>query len=445
MKAGNRHKFSLVAYLRLVHRKMPRKAYFMILAAAVGFATGIACVVLKTLIKWVSHVMLSHFHPEGNWILLILPVIGLTLVAIFCRYIIRCQLSEGTDRLIKFLHKGGYRISSKLMFGPIIANVLTLGLGGSAGAEGPIAVTGASISGTLARCLGMTPHQIRIFIGCGAGAGIAAIFKAPVGGMLFALEILQLPFTTFTVLALLLSCLAAAMTCYIFTGFTFDVFLNSAEPFGAESYVALAVFGVVAGLYSLFYNHCVRTAGRLLDRIGPVWGKILTAGIMLGILLYLFPALYGEGYGVMDSMLNGRIDALYDGTPISAGRGLGHIALIVGGILLFKGWAVGLTTKAGVAGDFAPTLFAGSLAGLLFAMVANHLCGCSLPVGDFALIGMCAVFAGVIRAPFMAMFLTPEMTGNFTLFLPMVLASALCYGVVRLVKSENFYHERFFK
>ena len=399
------HLLRPVAYLRLARRYVPPKAYMMILAAATGVITGLACVVLRLLIKWVSGALTRHFPPAGDWTLLVLPLIGLTLTALFCRYIVRRPLNLGTDRLLDFLDKGRYIISKKLMFGPIIANVLTLGFGGSAGAEGPIAVTGASISGTIARRLGLTPDQIRIFIGCGAGAGIAAIFKAPVGGMLFALEILRLPFTTFTVLALLLGCLASAMTCYIFTGFTFDVFLDSAEPFEAGSYMALAIFGIAAGLYSLLYNHFVRVARRMIRRMGHEWIRITVAGAILGVLLFLFPALYG-------------------------------------GILLAKGLAVGLTTQAGVAGDFAPTLFAGSLAGLLFALTANNLFGCSLPVGDFTLIGMCAVFAGVIRAPFMAMFLTPEMTGNFTLFLPMVLASSLCYGVVRLVKSENFYHEK---
>lgn len=429
-----------IAYLRLKKRYMPR-SFTMMLAAAVGFATGFACVILKYLIKTVSSATTGLVTDGHRLLFIILPVVGLGLTTIFCRKIIGRNLSRGTDRLISFLKQGGYILNKDLLIGPIIANTLTLGFGGSAGAEGPIATTGSAIGNSFGRVFGLTPDQLRMMIGCGAGAGIAAIFKAPVGGMLFALEILRLPFTTYTVLALLLSCLASALTCYIFTGFTFDVFLNSAESFDAGAYLALAVFGVVAGLYSLFYNHCVRVAGRMLGRMKARWLQIAVAGAVLGVLLFLFPALYGEGYGVMDKMLNGHVAALYDGTPLPFGEGFGHMAIVVGGILLVKGIAVGLTTNAGVAGDFAPTLFAGSLAGLLFATAANHLCGCTLPVGDFALIGMCAVFAGVIRAPFMAMFLTPEMTGNFTLFLPMVLASALCYGVVRLVKSKNFYHE----
>lgn len=436
----NKHGLCPAGRLRLARRSMSPTAYTMILAAFTGTVTGFLCVLLKWLIAWISHWFTPTASAADNFYLMGLPLIGLVLAAIFTRLILRRQLAHGTERLIDFLGKGGYAMSPKLTFGPIIANSLTLGFGGSAGAEGPIAVTGAAVSSLLVRRLGFTPEQIRLFIGFGAGAGIAAIFKAPVGGMLFALEILRLPFTTVTVLALLLACLASALTCFMFTGFSFDVFLQTAQPFSLDAYLALAVFGVAAGLYSLFYTHTERIAQRVLGKISPLWGQLLFAGVVMGILLYIFPALYGEGYGVMDRMLNGRPEALCAGTPIEIADSLVFLSVVIGGILLVKGFVVGLTTTAGVAGDFAPTLFAGSLAGLLFATIANSAFGLSLPVDDFALIGMCATFAGIIRAPFMAMFLTPEMTGNFTLFLPMVLASALSYGVVRLVHNTNFYH-----
>ena len=412
----------------------------MLLAAAVGFTTGFACVILKYLIKTVSEAITHFSHDGGNLWFLVLPVIGFGLSAFFCHKIVRRDLSHGTDKLIAFLKRGGSVVNRKLLFAPIIANTFTLGFGGSAGAEGPIATTGSAIGNSLGRIFGLTSAQLRLLTGCGAGAGIAAIFKAPVGGMLFTLEILGLPFTTSSVLALLLACLASALTCYICTGFSFDVFLASAPLFETDDYLALALFGVAAGIYSIYYVNASKWSGRLVNRIGSAWLKVVVAGLSLGALLYFFPALYGEGYGVMDKMLNGNIAALYSRSPFAVADTWTMAALVVG-LLLTKAVAVGITTNAGVAGDFAPTLFAGSLAGLLFASIANAL-GCNLPVGDFALIGMCAVFAGVIRAPFMAMFLTPEMTGNFTLFLPMVLASALSYAIVRIATGRSFYHRK---
>lgn len=428
-----------IAFVRLKKRFMPY-SFTMMLAVAVGFVTGFACVVLKYLIKVVSKTATGLIPDGGSLLFVILPVVGFGLTTFFCRKIIGRNLSHGTETLIAFLNKGGYILNKDLLYGSIIANTLTLGFGGSAGAEGPIATTGGAIGNSLGRLFGLTPSQLRLMIGCGAGAGIAAIFKAPVGGMLFTLEILKLSFSTPTVLALLLSCLASALTCYICTGFSFDVFLASAPMFDVGNYLALAIFGVCTGVYSIYYVKASEWSGKLIDSIGKPWLKVLLAGLSLGLLLYLLPALYGEGYGVMDKMLNGDINALYSHSPL-AEAGSWQIAAIIAALLLAKAVAVGITTNAGVAGDFAPTLFAGSLAGLLFASVANIL-GFSLPVGDFALIGMCAVFAGVIRAPFMAMFLTPEMTGNFTLFLPMVIASALSYSIVRLVTDSNYYHEK---
>ncbi|GFI13591.1 H(+)/Cl(-) exchange transporter ClcA [Muribaculaceae bacterium] len=433
------------SFVRRKMRRLPSQSFVMLLASAVGFATGLACVGLKWSIKWVSDLMSVFISPGANPVLLLLPLAGLVLAALFSRLVVGENLSRSTDKLITFLRKGGSDIKKSHIYGPLAANVFTLGFGGSAGAEGPIAVAGAAIGSNMARYMGLTPQQVRLFIGCGAGAGIAAIFKAPVGGMLFTLEILRLPFTSVTVFALLLACLASALTCYMLTGFTFDVFLAEAFPFPTSAYLGVVGLGIFAGVYSLYYSDIVERVGRLLGRLGGQWTRILVAGAGMGLLLYIFPALYGEGYGVMDKMLNGDWRALWASGPFAQASSddVWTLAAIVGALLAVKAVAVGWTTYAGVAGDFAPTLFAGSLAGLLFAVMANKLTGSALPAGDFALIGMCAVFAGVIRAPFMAMFLTPEMTGNFTLFLPMVLASGLSYGIVRLVRSENYYHERF--
>lgn len=434
----------ICARMRRGLREMPPQALTMLVAAAVGFTTGLTCVGLRWSVKWMSDFVGGLWSPGAGPVLLVLPVAGFVLAEMFSRVAVGENLSKGTDRLIAFLRSGGSAMSGRQIYAPLVANVMTLGFGGSAGAEGPIAVAGAAIGSNMARRLGLTPEQMRLFIGCGAGAGIAAIFKAPVGGMLFTLEILRLPFTTVTVLALLLACLSAAMTCYIFTGFTFDVFLAHSEPFPPSAYLWVALLGVFAGGYSLYYSGVVEGVGRILRRVRRRWLCVLLAGAGMGLLLYLFPSLYGEGYGVMDSMLNGDRGALWSSGPCSPGPGatVWTIAAVLAAIMLVKAAAVGLTTYGGVAGDFAPTLFAGSLAGLLFAIVVNRLTGCGLSAGDFALIGMCAVFAGVIRAPFMAMFLTPEMTGNYTLFLPMVLASALSYGVVRLLRSRNYYDER---
>lgn len=439
MQAAN----SNIAKFIIRFRRLPQSVFFMLTGAFVGLCTGLLCVFLKWFISSISHLVVSHLGSGVNPIFIVLPLIGIGMAVLFSRGVLKTNLTRGTESLIAFLRKGGSELPKNLIYGPIIANSLTLGFGGSAGGEGPIAVTGAAVGSRIGKFLGLTPEQIRLLIGCGAGAGISAIFKAPIGGMLFTLEILRLPFNTFTVLMLLLSCIASWVTCFIFTGFSFDVYLQAAEPFALTNYLGIAVFGIFAGLYSLYYTKIVRIVGNFIDGLKRIWVRVLIAGLGTGVLLLLFPALYGEGYGVMDKMLNGHFDALCASGPFGGADGdVWRLGAVVAAMLAVKCIVVAFATYAGVAGDFAPTLFAGSLAGMLFAMIANQLVGCQLPVGDFALIGMCACFAGIIRAPFMAMFLTPEMTGNFTLFLPMVLASALSYGVVRLVKSHNYYHEK---
>ncbi len=412
----------------------------MVAAAIVGFITGGLCVVLKLLISLISLSVDIPAEKGLHWQLLVLPLIGLVLANVFSRFLLKTRLSRGTEHLIGFLRSGGYGMSCKYLFGPIIANSFTLGFGGSGGAESPIAVTGAAVGSRLGLLLGLKPEHVRMLIGCGAGAGIAAIFKAPVGGLLFTLEILRLPYNTFTFLTLLLSCVASSLTCFILTGFTFDVYLQHTVQFEPRFYLGVMVFGILSGVYSIYYSSISRLSGRLYTKIRNVYMRVSLAGICLGIIIMILPAFYGEGYGVMDRMLNGDLGAL-SASGSFAGAVEWELVAVVGALLILKCVVVGITTYVGVAGDFAPALFAGSLAGMLFAMVVNMTGLAILPVSDFALIGMCAVFSGVIRAPFMAMFLTAEMTGNFTLFLPMVLASALSYGVMRLITDKNYYHE----
>lgn len=423
-------------------KNLSKKTFMMTSAVLIGFLTGLLCSVLKGSIAWVSSTLTSGFDVHiSNTPMLFFPLIGLMATQLLMRVVFKTDLSHGSDWLKSTLDSGSVAVPKKRIYGPIITNILTLGFGGSAGAEGPIAVAGGAIGGNLSKWLGMDTDMIRVMIGCGAGAGIAAIFKAPVGGMLFTLEVLCLAYNTFTVLVLLLACISSWATCFITTGFTFDVYLRKTTFFTPDMYPALLVFGILAGLYSLYYIGTVGVVSKFFRRLGNPFRVALCAAVILGVLLYFFPSLYGEGYGVMDRVLNGDFEALtIDSFFAEEHADIWHFILLIGVLLLVKAVAVACTVDGGVAGDFAPTLFAGSMCGLIFALMANHIFGTHLPVGDFALIGMSAVFSGIIRAPFMAMILTSEMTGNFTLLLPMVLASALSFGVVRLFKNGNFYH-----
>ncbi|MCM1096371.1 MAG: chloride channel protein, partial [Terasakiella sp.] len=336
---------------------------------------------------------------------------------------------------------GRYALPGYLCYGPGVASSLTLGFGGSAGSEGPIAYTGAAIGSNVARLFRMDSHITMILLGCGAGAGIAGIFKAPIGGFLFTLEVLRMELTTMSVVACLLACVASAMTAYMLSGFTVDLTYIQELPMEPRLLPVLALLGIVCGLYSLYYGYIMRRMQQFYESIPRAWVRNLVSGLVLAALLFLFPALYGEGYGLMRHILQGDIAALSaDGFFASATAG-GSIALVAAGILAVKAFACSASNSGGgVAGDFAPTLYAGCVLGFLFATVAGLLWPDSpLPVAGFAFCGMAGVMSGVLQAPLMALFLTAEMTDANVLFLPLLIVSAISFGIIRLFRPAIYY------
>lgn len=425
---------------RLTSSFSPQSSLFVI-ATLVGVVTGLCAGLFKLAISSMASLFTVHFSRYGiNWMLLLLPVAGFMLVYIFRRRFVGLPLRHGTDIVTASVAKGDYLIPSRLTFSWMVAGTLTLGFGGSAGSEGPIASTGAAIGSNIGRICRQKSDMIRILIGCGAGAGIAAIFKAPLGGFLFTLEVMKLSFTTLPVMALLLACLVASLVAYAMSGFTVDVSFVQAEQFDPGVIPWIIALGAVCGFYSLYYSAVMKLMGRVYGSLRRQWLVPLVCGAELGLLLLLFPALYGEGYGVMQKILNGSIDALFADGPFAMARIDGiTIALFCFALVIVKAFASSATTDGGVAGDFAPTLYAGCILGLLFATVANLGFDASLPAGAFAFLGMAGVMAGVIRAPFMAIFLTAEMCNSFMLLLPLAVVAAVATGVVRIFKPQKAY------
>ena len=279
--------------------------------------------------------------------------------------------------------------------------------------------------------------MLRILVGCGAGAGIAGIFKAPVGGALFAIEVIGVEFTTMSVMALAACCVAAWFSSYVCSGMTLDVPMHVVRQFDAGLIPMALMLGLFCGVYSLYYNFLMDKAEHAIGKVHNPWFKNVTSGLMIGLCLFLFPALYGEGYGVVGGLINGNDGGLLSRSLFTGVNSIWLPVVILAGILLVKSFACGMTNAGGgVGGDFAPTLFAGCMAGMLFASVCNMAFGCSLPVADFALFGMAGVMAGTIQAPLMAMFLTVEMTGDFGMFFPLMLTALISFVTVRLFTNK---------
>lgn len=415
---------------------LPALVLWPVMCLIVGLLCGAASALLKWLIGHMSEIALGMMDMTGgNRMLIVLPIAGIVLTGIFTRYVLRDDIEQGSEKIKDSVKRGDLDVSAKLAYGPLIASTLTLGFGGSAGSEGPIAAIGASLGGNISRRLGLSPDVVRMMIGCGAAAGIAGIFKAPVGGMLYTLEYMGMALTTLPVLAILATCMVASLTAYVLSGYVPDLSLMRFVPQESSYLPAVALLGVLCGLYSIYYTGSGAYAQRHLRALRNPWVRNVASGAVVGVLLFLFPALYGEGYSVVADVMNKPHYTLGDYSPLYHLGNLGAEGLIViaAGVLLCKGVAAYSTTGGGgVAGTFAPSLFAGAIAGYLFTLAARVWFGVELPMPVFVLGGMAAVMGGSVKAPLMAIFLVVEMTASYEYLLPVAVAGVISYAVVRV-------------
>ena len=403
------------------------------MALIIGLGAGAGAWLLKWLCALLKRVAFSGTTTEGlNWQFVVWPVVGVVLTALAARYLFRQQVSNACERLTEKLRARKFRLSPNIIWETIGGCALTVGLGASAGTESPIAYGGAAIGTSVGRLFRVDTPTLRLLIACGAGAGIAGIFRSPIGGFFFVLEILRMEMTTVPVMALGISCLTAALTTYVLAGFAPDiVYLSPVTP-SPSTYGAVILLGVLTGLYALWYNLSSRHTVRLLGAVRHALMKPVGSGLLLGLAVLLMPGLFGDGYSIMTSLLASRPDAvlsygLFDTTDSAA-----PLLSTILGMLAVKGVLVALANNGGgVAGDFSPTLFVGCLGGWLFAFLSNMLCGTHLPPGTFACIGMGAAMAGILQAPLMAIFITVEATQAYTLLLPVTVAALAGFTTAR--------------
>lgn len=407
----------------------------VIAIVAIGIFTGLATFIMKEAIKWIGRLLSINMHSDGaNYTFLVYPLVGIVLAMIFQRYILKEDLSHGTAMIKRDLQNGEYKLSSNLLYTNIIGCSITIGFGGSAGAEGPSAYTGAAIASNFARWLHIDDRWLRMLVGIGAGAGIAGIFKSPVGGAFFTLEVLGLELTTVPVIALVASCLISSCTALALGGFAFDLKFVDYISFNPANFLWMTLLGLFCGVYSVYYNSSRQMAGTILNNIANPWLRALSGGLVLSVSIFFFPSLFGEGYTIVDKIINCRPSQLLEYSPFFNDLSPVYLLMLVtAGVLLLKGIMVSATINGGgVAGDFAPTLFAGCLAGYMFGMLMNTFFGLTLPVENFALLGMAGVMTGTIKAPLMAIFITAEMSNSYQFMFGYLIVAAVSYGVVLL-------------
>ncbi|MDE6091317.1 MAG: chloride channel protein [Duncaniella sp.] len=426
-------------------RHIKEKTFVIILALVVGIVAGVAALVLKTLIHLISTTLTSSINIDGgSYLYLIYPLIGIFLTVLYVKYVVRDNISHGVTRVLYAISQNKSRLKRHNMYTSVIASSITIGFGGSVGAEGPIVYTGAAIGSNLGRAFRMSPRILMILVGCGAAAGIAGIFKAPIAGMLFTLEVLMLDLTTVSVMPLLISSITAATVAYVFTGYDVEFFFVQSEPFVTGRIPFVILLGLFLGFVSLYFTRSMNMMEGVFRRLGTPWKKVLVGGGIVALLVFLFPPLYGEGYTSITGLLGGDPESIVNSSIFYKDRDsvwwiLGFIAALV----LLKSFATASTNGGGgCGGTFAPSLYVGCMAGFFFAYFINTVFGYDLSTKNFALMGMAGVMSGVMHAPLMGIFLTAELTGGYDLFLPLIIVSAISYGTIKFFEPYSIYTMR---
>ena len=447
------------AYLRLtelLHKwrtsHFGEPTFVAVLAAVIGILVGLMAVLLKFLIKVISDWATGMANIAGvNWLYLVLPAVGILLCSLYVNTLVRDNISHGVTRVLYAIAKKKSHLHFRHTYASIIASSLTIGFGGSVGAEGPMAFTGAAIGSNLGRLFKLSPQMLMLMVGCGAAAGIAGIFKAPIAGVLFAVEVLMLDLTAGRTMPLIISSVCGATMAYVFTGYNEEFFFTQSEPFFASRIPWVVLLGVFCGFVSLYFCNITDRVESLFKRLDTPIRRYLVGIPVLSLLIFMFPPLYGEGYESITALINGNADTIMAHSAFAplADSAWGILA-VVALLCLFKGVATAATNGAGgVGGTFAPSLYVGCMAGFLFAGLINAsgMIDPQMPlsVKNFTLLGMAGLLAGVMHAPLMAIFLAAEMTGGYELFLPLLIVSAASYGTARLFTPFGIYSRRLAK
>ncbi len=424
------------------------KMFMIILALIVGFFAAVAAFVLHWIINQIVYLLTSSFDRTGaNWLYLVYPVVGIYLTSLFVRYIVKDNISHGITRILYAISSNKSRLKSHNCWSSVIASAITIGFGGSVGAEAPIVLTGSAIGSNLGKLFHMDRKMLMTLVGCGAAGAIAGIFKAPIAGLVFTLEVLMIDMTMSALLPILVSCVTATCFIYIFSGdaalFTFH--LDS--MWSVQRIPACVLLGITCGLVSLYFirmmGACEDVFARFKDK---PYIRLAIGGTVLSLLIFLFPALYGEGYSSINLLLNGRTEADWNqilDNSLFAGQGTMLIPFIAL-VLLTKVVATSATNGGGgCGGTFAPSLFIGCFAGFLFSRLWNiNQIGVYVPEKNFALLGMAGVMSGVMHAPLTGVFLIAELTGGYTMFMPLMIVSVCAYLTIIIFEPHSIYGSR---
>jgi len=433
--------FRKLFHINLIEIDQVKLVYF--LSLVVGLLSALAAALLKNAIHYTHKILTEGITPEsGSYLYLAYPLAGMFLTLMFVRYIVKDNIGHGISRILYAISRNKSHLKTHNTWSSIIATTITIGFGGSVGAEAPIVLTGSSIGSSIGRFFNLNYKNITLLIGCGAAGAIAGIFKAPVAGIVFTLEILLLDLTTSSIVPLLISSVTAASVAYFLMGDKVLFNFNVVGTFHISNIPWYLLLGIISGLISLYFSKMTLFLESNYDKIKNSYLRLILGGIVLGGLIYLFPPFYGEGYDTIMLLLQGNSDMVFNSSIFSQfSNSFLVIILFMSGLVLLKVVASSSTNGAGgVGGIFAPTLFIGGINGYLVASVLKKFVNVDLPDNRFVLAGMAGMMAGVMHAPLTAIFLIAEITGGYNLLIPLIITSTAAYITTRSFEKHSIYH-----
>ena len=429
-------------------RRVSNRELMLVLAFIVGFLASVAAYVLHIIIGQIESLITSGFRMMTiNWLYLLYPIIGIWLTGLFIRYIVRDNISHGITRVLYAISTKQSRLKLHNTWSSIVASAITIGFGGSVGAEAPIVLTGSAIGSNLGKAFNMDNRKLMLLVGCGAAAAVSGIFKAPIAGLVFTLEVLMVDLTMASLLPILISSVTATCFSYFFTGSAAMYDFHIDYLWSLDRVPPTILLGIMCGFLSLYFmrvmSWCENGFAKLSSR---PYIKLIVGGLILSSLIFLFPSLYGEGYSSLRIFIEGKTELDWDSVlrgSMFAGE-TKFLVLYVGLVMITKVFATSATNGAGgCGGTFAPSLFIGGFGGFFFARVwnINHL-GVYIPEKNFTLYGMAAVMAAVMHAPLTGIFLIAELTGGYHLFIPLIIVTICSYLTINIFEHHSIYAVR---
>jgi len=437
-----------IAYLlRWRRRNLSDKNFVLLISFFVGIFTACAGLLLKWLIGQIEHLLTHEFSITGaNWLYLVYPVIGVWLTMLFIRYIVRDDIGHGVTKILFAIARKQSRIKPHNTWTSVVASAITIGFGGSVGAEAPIVLTGSAIGSSLGQVCRLSNKYMMLLVGCGAAGAVSGIFKAPIAGLVFVLEVLMIDLTMTSLLPLLVSSVTAVGLTFAVTG-TNPIFeFHLQNPFTVDRIPAYIALGIVCGLVALYFTRTMNYLEGIFRRLQGRYKKFFLGAAMLSLLIYLFPSLYGEGYDLITLLLNGNGQADWDmAMDRSLFYGSDHLLIYLFLIIVFKVFASTATNGGGGCGGiFAPSLFLGCICGFVFCRLWNmyDVLGIDIPERNFAMLGMCGLMSGVMHAPLTGIFLIAELTGGYALFMPLMIVATGSYLTIKAFEPHSIYAMR---